>query len=315
MTNPVHRILLPSDFSEGSREALKFAATYAHQIGAELRLLHVIDLPHFAYGDFETTTVSGETLHSQSVQQARRRLRDELKHLPDVLRQGTECAVRTGGAAQEITAEAESANCDLILLATHGRTGLKRMLMGSVAERIVRTAPCPVLTGKFGAVPVPGATGPARILVATDTSELALAGLQYAIGLAGVHTPPAELDLVYVLEDITTLPAVEWQEFPDITPELFYARGEERATAKLREIIQQQVPDEVNCTIHVLRGDPVTRLIDFAGSNGTELVVATTHGWTGLRHVMVGSVAEKLARLSPCPVLTAKSPLPDGAVA
>lgn len=305
MTGPVRRILIPLDFSDGSRAALKCGALFALAVGAELRLLHVIDLPHFAYADFDTVTVSGKTMYDQSVQLAKQRIQDELKHLPAALRENLLVHVRSGAAAQEITAHAKAERCDLIWLATHGRTGWRRLFVGSVAERVVRSAHCPVLTFGGECTPMGMATS-GRILVATDTSELSLEGLSYAVRLAASQEPAPHIDLVYVLEDITKLPAVEWEEFPDITPEQFYARGQERALAKLRELVDKHVPDQVNCEVFVQRGDPVAELLKLAEERSAELIITTTHGWTGLHHALVGSVAEKLVRSSEIPVLTVK---------
>lgn len=136
------RILVPLDFSPPSRRALRFAKEWARLFGAELRLFHVIE-PTSAVGEFGTVPFG------QLQRDLAGRARDALKQIaremfPEPMPVSVE--VRKGVAYDEIRAAAVRWKADLILIATHGRSGLKHVLVGSTAERVVRHAPCPVLT-------------------------------------------------------------------------------------------------------------------------------------------------------------------------
>ena len=132
----VKSILVPTDFSETSDAALKYATDMALAFGARLYLVHVPGETgvtfeaNFPFADFDKA--------------ARARL-DAFLNQEDVERLRPEYAVRLGVAAEEIVRYADSRDVDLIIMGTHGRTGVAHLLMGSVAEQVVRTAPCPVL--------------------------------------------------------------------------------------------------------------------------------------------------------------------------
>ena len=135
-------LLVPIDFSEFSRRALEYALPLAEKFGAKVTLIHVVE-PAF-YPDNVMVPVETEDLNTIMVREGRKML-DELgaeKIKPEIQ---SERIIATGRPYNEIIDAAESLQADLIIMATHGYTGLKHMLMGSTAERVVRHAPCPVL--------------------------------------------------------------------------------------------------------------------------------------------------------------------------
>jgi nucleotide-binding universal stress UspA family protein len=143
----VTKILFPTDFSTCSDVGLEQATALARDAGAELLIVHVEE-PPAAYGGGEMYYGIAEPDHAE----LHRMLRDVRPTDPAV---PYEHRILRGDPASEIVAEAERENCDLIVMGTHGRTGLTRLLMGSVAEGVVRRAKCPVLTYKVpGKVPV-----------------------------------------------------------------------------------------------------------------------------------------------------------------
>jgi nucleotide-binding universal stress UspA family protein len=156
---PLRVILHPTDFSERARYALELAAALARDHGARLLLLHVAELPATAYGEavlvFDRAAYVTE-LHGKL---------DELAvdAPPDRLTR----RVALGDPVAEIVAVAEGAPCDLIVMGTQGRTGLRRALLGSVAEQVMRKAPCPVLTVKMPFAPAPAEEAAARPAEAT----------------------------------------------------------------------------------------------------------------------------------------------------
>jgi nucleotide-binding universal stress UspA family protein len=141
------RILVPTDFSAMSDAALEYARALAKRFGASLHLLHVIEDP-LAYGGFSGEMYLEEpspTLRATLVEEAEKKLGARLRP-EDRRRLHATTEVTFGAGPKTITDFASSRGIDLIVMGTHGRTGLAHAVMGSVAERVVRTAPCPVLT-------------------------------------------------------------------------------------------------------------------------------------------------------------------------
>ena len=136
---PIHTILYPTDFSENARYALPLACSLARDHGAQLIILHV-DLPPVSHGEEVARRQDGSYREQlwrnlQTVEPP-----DSSIYVERVLAEGDPVA--------EILCVAQEYHCDLIVMGTHGRTGLRRLLMGSVAEEVVRKAPCPVVTVK-----------------------------------------------------------------------------------------------------------------------------------------------------------------------
>ena len=140
----IRRIVAPTDFSEGANQAVAYAFALAHYVGATLVLLHALDPSTLA---LEGPLSSGEG--ALLLQNTMRQARFELAQL---LPEGQEATVEVtrqvvvGTPARTIVEVAAAEHADLIVMATHGRTGLDHMVLGSVAERVLRTAPCSVLT-------------------------------------------------------------------------------------------------------------------------------------------------------------------------
>lgn len=136
-------ILVPVDFSDFSTKALKYALAFADQFGARITLLHVVE--PVVYPENYMVVPSVLEMTDNLVASARPRL-DELGREQIGNRAPFDTIVRMGRAYAEIAAAARELGVDLIVIATHGYTGLKHVLLGSTAERVVRHAPCPVLT-------------------------------------------------------------------------------------------------------------------------------------------------------------------------
>jgi len=138
------KILCPIDFSDASRAALETAADLAGRHGASLTLFHAYPVPGYTFPD--GSFVASSKMLDELADQARRHL-DEWKAIATSLGMtSVESATAVGEPAYEIITFAKEQAIDLVVVGTHGRTGLTHALMGSVAERVVRKAPCPVLT-------------------------------------------------------------------------------------------------------------------------------------------------------------------------
>ena len=138
----IRHILVPLDFSDSAEKALRYAVSFARQFDAKITLLHVRPIPLYPTGIGEVPSVA--LIYEPSPDQIKARLvHDSRRLVPREMCERT--TVRQGAAYDEICAVALEFAADLIIIATHGRTGLKRAVLGSTAERVVRHAPCPVL--------------------------------------------------------------------------------------------------------------------------------------------------------------------------
>lgn len=148
------RILIAVDFSEESRQALVCAAGLAARFDASLTLVHVVE-PHFGPPDTELPELTGAGSDAEQFAEAKLDLSALGEQMLGPCRV-VETVVRAGLAFFEITEAARALSADLIVIGTHGYTGLKRALLGSTAEKVVRHAPCPVLVAR-------GAAGEMRV--------------------------------------------------------------------------------------------------------------------------------------------------------
>jgi nucleotide-binding universal stress UspA family protein len=144
MTMEIRQILAPTDFSESSQQAVAYAFEMAQTFRAKLLLLHVIEMPAYPIDGFVPPSV-GTTLLEDLERQAQLDLAQVLPGPQDDKVEVTRQVV-VGIPYRKLAEVAAAEKTDLIVMATHGRTGLSHLVMGSVAERVVRTAPCPVLT-------------------------------------------------------------------------------------------------------------------------------------------------------------------------
>lgn len=144
MASPIRLIVVPIDFSTHSEEALRYAQSLAQALDASLHLIHVVDVMAGAWGtEFSTVDLSG--LQAEMIEDAERRMTVTRGALASKL-VPVDSSVIIGPPAIAIADRAATLGADLIVMGTHGRTGLPHLMMGSVAERVMRIAPCPVLT-------------------------------------------------------------------------------------------------------------------------------------------------------------------------
>jgi nucleotide-binding universal stress UspA family protein len=285
------RILVPTDFSKPSDAALAHARRLAESTGARLHVLHVVD-------NLFLRTVLGDPRNYEAA--ALWQLQEELQEqLPDD--PGAILVVeRSEAPADEITRYARTHNIDLIVMGTHGRARMTHLLLGSVAEQVARTAPCPVLTVREAPV-APDLQG-LRILVATDFSASSDAALGYARRLAAKVR--GSVRLLHVVEQ----PASGASFGAGLSiPEP--PREEQAATPRVH-LSQRMLVDSrsrVSIDSDVIFGPPGAMISAYAGDNGFDLIVMGTRGRSGLAHLLVGSVAGYVIRTAPCPVLTVKS--------
>jgi len=283
----INRILVPTDLSVCAEHGMRQAVLWCERYGAELHVFNVV-------ADTEPGSVKDKE------ERARVALADHLEQY-EPLEFKTKLELRFGGpAAKQITQYVTEESIDLIVMGTHGRTGLSGLLMGSVAENVLRDAPCPVLV-----VPIHeremGEAPPSRILVPVDFSDWSHNAVRYAKAIAAAHG--AKILLLHVIEDVV-LPdfylaagtALFFQE-PEIR-----RKSEERLKMMFRGVGGPDVPMEA----HVINGRAALDIAGFAEENDIDFIVLPTSGLSGINRLLIGSVAEKVVRRAVCPVLTLK---------
>src|ERR1051326_1995400 len=286
----IRDILATTDFSDESLAGVRYAVALAEKLNAAVALLHVVEPPSRMAGMEAVAFVREDSEVSELARVQLKRLAEQES------RNGLKPTsfVRIGSPFHEITTAARKRAADLIVIATHGYTGAKRVLLGSTAERVVRHAPCPVLTIPTRTALKRTAKMPPlklkKILVPIDFSKISRAALPLATFLSGHFG--AELVLLHVVEKfpIDYLLGRELMN-ETITPLRKQAEADlERMTRSLSQTAR------VKMSAIVLDGTPYQEICEAATRLGADLIVLTTHGYTGLKHIWLGSTAERVVR-------------------
>lgn len=291
-------ILVPIDFSRPSLKAIPYALAISRQFGADVRLLHVTDVSQQPPPTLLTLPVVPQAEWNRRFMKRLQAL--ALKYRTD----GNVSALepRTGTAFEEICATARELKSDLIVIATHGYTGYKRMFLGSTAERVVQHSPCPVLVVRHhlrrsnGAGRLRTRTGfeLGKILVPTDFSKCSQTAFEYGLQLA--RDFGAELRLVHVINP-HAFPFGD--KYTALDPAQLLQQMEDAAQKRMRSMAARA---RARYSVRVIHGSPAVQICNVVNED-VDLVVISTHGRTGLGHVVIGSVAEHVVRYAHCPVL------------
>lgn len=295
----MRRVLCPVDFSDGCRHAVDLALALAHGSGGLLRAVHVLQ-PVPALVPFTDPLSHPPGLWTPEDTEAVRK---------DVLRfvagEGAgsgvpvEAVCLEGNPAREILRDAEAVSADLLVMGTHGRTGFTRLLLGSVTEKVLRHAPCPVLTvppRAPDAVPV-GERAFARIVAAVDFSESSQAALKEALALSRQYK--AELTVVHVVEPV---PTYADSGIPGLDADI----EREAASGYLKALLDRVAPG-CGATQVVLIGHAAKSVLQVAATAHADLIVAGVHGRNAMDLMFFGSTANRLVREAACPVLTVRT--------
>jgi nucleotide-binding universal stress UspA family protein len=293
-------ILLPTDFSACADHALTHAVEVADRFDARLHILHVVnelDPDWYGITDAQERAVK---LREQIREEAQERLHDLA---PDARVDTTVSLQLSFDVADSIHEYVGERAIDLVVMGTHGRKGLDRLMLGNVADKIVRHAPCPVMTVREE-VPWAGAEDEVafqEVLAPIDFSEHSKAALGAAKTFASAYD--ARLHLLFVAEK-RTVPTFSDTGIPglgvvEMDPEI--VENAERALEQLDASVEGP---EVRSTYHVREGDVSTDIVDLAETKGIDLIVMATRGLTGMSRFLLGSNTERVVRVAPCPVLT-----------
>jgi nucleotide-binding universal stress UspA family protein len=300
MTNPqttervtaIRRILCPVDFSEFSASVLAYAAAFAKLFGSEITVLHV----------FATAVppASSETYPAWllEVPEARKSIAEELHLLLAPLSSAGITArteIAEGNTAAEIVRHVAAHDVDLVVMGTHGRSGFDRLTLGSVAEKVLRKAPCPVLT-----IP-PGVGGTAtdvsvrNILCPTDFSACSEHAMDFAVSLA--DRADATVTALHVIETI------------EARPELSGAMAElqtRRCDTERRYLEQMNAARAGGNRITnvVTLGRPYLEVLRVAEERAMDLIVMGVRGRGAVDMALFGSTTNHVVRRATCPVVT-----------
>jgi nucleotide-binding universal stress UspA family protein len=300
------QILCPVDFSDFSRHAFDRAVGVARCYEGRIAVLHVFPvfsaMPVVPYGP--------EGPGSFGLQGADRdhALKELARFLALEEPIGTPIEYHVAEAPlvhKEIAAQASRLSADLIVLGTHGRSGFERLMLGSIAEKVVRTSRVPVMTVPPhvpDAVPL-GRDPFRRILFATDFSEGSEAALRYAASLAQHAAAP--LTVVHVVEPIPVgHDPVAGSAFDVVA---YHAALEREAAERLRHLVPDAIRLGCDTDDVVARGKPYVEILRVAAERQIDLIVLGVHGRNALDRLVFGSTAEHVVRRATCPVLTVRA--------
>ncbi|PEN13287.1 universal stress protein [Longibacter salinarum] len=294
-------VLCACDFSPASERAFGYALDIVERTGASLDLMYVEEIPLGIFQGDPSPAPGEKALQNRFEERCQNDLAppssmpsdDRISHI----------TTRSGAVAPALAKYAEANDVDLVVMGTHGRRGVERAIVGSVAEEVLRTAPCPVLTTRAldqnenEASPSP--TPIERIVVPIDFSEASRAALQYATRLTSIYDVP--LVLVHVVT-LPKIPAAYGVELPALSQmELL-----NRAKSELEKWQDEMVPAGQDASCEVTSGNPVASIHDVASAPG-DLLVMSTRGLSGIKRVMLGSVAAGVLRRATGPVISSHS--------
>jgi nucleotide-binding universal stress UspA family protein len=300
----VKRILCPTDFSEASAHAAEQAIVMAGYYHSRITALHVL-APMMAAAVPALSEADGRTIEEVELERCR-------DHVARWFAMATsagvpvDVAVEIGEPRKRILARAAMLPADLIVMGTHGTGGFERLLLGSVTERVLRRAACPVLT----VPPHADATSQVpfkRILCAVDFSDSSLTGVKCAASLA--LRSGAALTLVHVLE-------WPWEEPPPPTvEELPYEQGfalsefRRYCETSAQKRLESVMPDSagLRAATAVKSGKPYVQILQLAADDQSDLIVIGVRGRNPMDLTLFGSTTNHVVRRATCPVFTLKA--------
>lgn len=289
-------ILTPTDGSSHARRAADHALALGRAFDATVRAVSVVDVQGAA-GVFGAGGVGPEF---------RERLTEEAEAAVDTVRSradgvNLETAVLDGDPPAAILEDAEAGDADLVVMGTHGRTGIHRYVAGSVTEQVVRRASVPVLTTHAhddadGSGPAPDPGRYERVLLPTDGSPPAEAAVPHAVAFA--ELADAEVHVLNVVDVSDTTGGGTATVATDLADQ--FRREGQRATERVADRVREA---GLTATTAVREGFPARDVLSYAADNDVDLVAMGTHGRTGVSRFLLGSTTERAIRHADVPVL------------
>jgi nucleotide-binding universal stress UspA family protein len=291
----IRKILCPIDFSETSRDALEHALAIARWYESEIIFMYVRQAPIVDAATVFTLTAAIPNFSDPGDRTAaEEQLRAWISpRQPDV---PTRTLVAEGSVSATILDTAGSQGVDLIVMGTHGSSGFERFVLGSVTEKVLRKAICPVLTAppaSYSTVKLPYS----RVLCPVDFSESSKAALGFAFSLG--KESDAAVTILHVVDtpDIDRLmQRFDWSQYQK-------AVGE-KVSSQLNALVPEDVRLWCRPSVQVAFGKPYREILRVAGTEGTDLIVIGVRGRNPVDLAIFGSTTNQVVRRATCPVLT-----------
>jgi nucleotide-binding universal stress UspA family protein len=296
------RVLCPVDLSELSARPLHYAGAIARWYDGRVLALHVV--PAFEPVEVRAGALFDPVQFVYPVprDQVLERLRETVT-AAGVPLEDVDLLAEAGSAAATIVDQAVTTHADLVVMGTHGLSGFDRLVLGSVTEKVLRRAPCPVLT-----VPPHTASAPGvpldSILCPVDFSPAALQALGFAVDLA--RRANASLTVLQVIE---WLPDEEPREFGHFNVPEFRSQLLEQTEEQLDGLVAQQPRLERGVASRVSIGRAYREVLRAAGELDANLIVMGAQGRGGPALTALGSTTQQVVRAAACPVLTVHAPM------
>jgi nucleotide-binding universal stress UspA family protein len=298
-------IVVPLDGSPFSERALPLALALGRRLNAEVELVHVHE-----YLPDEEGREGREPDPGHALVEQRGRFSRLAERLAARSRVSVSSTVLAGRAADAIPRWLEDGHSKLVIMATHGRSRMGRLLMGSVADAVIRHVHAPVLVVRAGHIgtadPLAAAPIFRRVIVPLDGSELAEAVVAHALAVGD------DAGTEYSLVTIVTTPPVMRQAFrPTMAPRRQEAL--ERAVADARRYAEHIADEMRRCGSHVrtrviVHENPASAILALAGAERPDLIALSTHGRGAVRRAWFGSVADEILRRARVPLLLLRPP-------
>jgi nucleotide-binding universal stress UspA family protein len=306
----IDRILCPVDFSVFSTRALRHATALARRFRARLVVLHVVPQwqPYANMPAYLPAPVLANPVLCEQVN------RDLSAFVADAVADGVpvELVVREADPWREILSVADEKGVDLVVMGTHGRGGFEQLLMGSVAEKVLNRASCPVVTVCHEEGRTWEAPGLVRnILCATDLSPASAPTVRYALSLAAEFQ--CTVVLLHVLDGLTNLDNPAYAHLaPAVT---VLSQHEAVARHQLREAVDADA--RAWCTVEerIVPGRPYEEILRVAAQVAADVIVMGGHRHPSLASRVLGSTSRSVVRAASCPVLTVRGLANAGALA
>ncbi len=287
------QILVPTDFSENARHAVSYATELAKRCSAKIHLLHTPVIPTYLLMDLSYSP--GPEAVTRILNESQAALDEQAKTLAAA---GVEyfTVIREGTVHEVIRDYAREHDVDLVVVGTHGRAGVSKLMYGSVTERVIKTVHTPIII-----IPPEGGTMPSSIVVAYDFSAPAKRAAEVACAIHQLFGGP--LHIVHSYLDV-------WGEYTDrgaVVGEAAEKRRqalhlglEEMLETESKELFSGEAP---SIQTHLVTGDPAEGLLRVAHDVDATLICAGTTGKSGIERLLIGSVARRLLHDSKVPLL------------
>jgi len=297
----LNAVVCATDLSEGSNKALPVAAQMASRHGARLIIAHIIDLP--AVTPYGETMVDPQELRNRVEQSAKAQVTDIMSHCDKV---EWELNIAIGYPAKEILQIVSEVKADMVVAATHTRSGIERLLLGSVSRKLMHTLNVPLLIVP-GNMPMEQVVRDLEsVLIACDFSPDSGNAVRWGIDFAQAFG--AKLTMATVIEN------TQLSQLLKLDPQKEHGMAEKLQAdlhQKLQETVPEQYRDSIKPETVVLAGQPHEELNKYAILNHIDLIVMGVHGRGLIENLLVGSTTDRLVRMGQFPVMAVRENIPE----